>query len=296
MASVDNEILREFRFFTVYKDGHVQLHMPRGDKIPPFEDPVTGVRSKDVTISDNPPVSARIFLPKSAAPGVKLPLLFYVHGGGFSIQSPFTKQYHDFVSTVAAEADCIAVSVEYGLFPERPIPACYEDSWTALQWVATRSDPWIAEHADLDNVFIAGDSAGGNITHTLVFRAGTVGIPGSKVVGAILVHPYFGGTEDDQMWLHMCPGNEGLGDPRLKPGVEDLQKLGCERVLVFIAEKDHLRPVAYGYVERLKASGWGGTVEVVENVGENHCFHLFEPEYEKAVELKNKFISFVKGE
>lgn len=296
MAAPD--IAHEFRFFRVYKDGRREFFLPSVEKIPPYEDPITGVQSKDVTISNDPPISARIFLPKSSAHGgkAKLPLLFYIHGGGFSMQSAFSQQYHDFVSTVSAEANCIAVSVEYGLFPERPIPACYEDSWAALQWVATRSDPWIAEHADLDRIFVAGDSAGGNISHTVVFRAGTVGLPGAKLVGAILAHPYFGGTDDDQMWLHMCPGNEGLDDPRLKPGVGDLHKLGCERLLVFIAEKDHLKPVAYGYVERLKSSGWGGSVEVVENLGEDHCFHLHNPKYDKAIEVKNKFISFIKGD
>lgn len=57
----------------------------------------------------------------------------------------------------------------------------------------------------------------------------------------ILVHPYFGGTEDDEMWLCMNPSNSGLQDPSMKPLAEDLAKLGCERVLIFVAEKDHLR-------------------------------------------------------
>jgi hypothetical protein len=35
-------------------------------------------------------------------------------------------------------------------------------------------------------------------------------------------------------------------------------------------------------------------VEIVENLGEEHCFHLFNPKYEKAVDLVKKFISFVK--
>ncbi len=45
------------------------------------------------------------------------------------------------------------------------------------------------------------------------------------------------------MWLSMCPKNGGLEDPRLKLAVEDLARLGCERVLVFVAEKDQLREV-----------------------------------------------------
>ncbi|KAI3441373.1 uncharacterized protein J3R85_002658 [Psidium guajava] len=300
MALESNEVVEEFRFFKVYKDGRLEFFMPPVEKIPPSDDPNTGVRSRDVVISLDPPVSARIFLPPISDPARKLPLLFYIHGGGFCMQSAFSRQYHNFVSTVAADAGAIAVSVEYGLFPSRPSPACYEDSWAALRWVAGHAggdgaEPWLNEHADFGRVFIGGDSAGGNISHTLAARVGSIGLPqGVKVVGVILVHPYFGGTEDDQMWLHMCPTNGGLSDPRLKPAKEDLARLGCEKVLVFVAEKDHLMEMGIGYAEELKKSGWGGSVELVKNIGEEHCFHLFDPKYEKAVELKDKFVSFIK--
>ncbi|KAJ0010241.1 hypothetical protein Pint_34444 [Pistacia integerrima] len=238
--------------------------------------PSPGVRSKDVTISSEPPVSARIFIPKVSDPNQKFPLLFLVHGGGFCGMSAFAPRYHLFCNTVSAQAGAIIVSVEYGLFPDRPIPACYEDSWAALQ---SGGVPL---------------SAGGNISHTLAFRVGSIGLPGVKVVGMILVHPYFGGTEDDEMWLFMCPNNGGLQDPRLKPPAEDLAKLGCERVLIFVAEKDHLNVVGKNYHEDLKKSGWGGRVELFESHGEEHVFHMDNPKSEKAVEVTNKFVSFMK--
>ncbi|KAL5541118.1 hypothetical protein UlMin_043404 [Ulmus minor] len=301
MASpTDNtHITHEFRFFQVHKDGQIVLRRPPVEKIPPSDDPITGVRSKDVVISENPPVSARIFLPKSTETDRKLPLLFYIHGGGFCMQSAFSPTFHNLVGSVAAKSNAIAVSVEYGLFPGRPIPACYEDSWAALQWVATHKngngpDPWLNDHADLDRVFIGGDSAGGNITHTLLSRVGSIGLAGVKVLGAVLVHPYFGGTEDDHMWMYMCPENTGLEDPRMKPATEDLARIGCGKVLVFVAEKDELKEPGKRYVEELKKSGWGGTVEIVENIGEGHCFHILKPKTDKAEELLNEFVSFIK--
>lgn len=297
-AADHSDVEHVFRFFRVHKDGSIHRTHPPFDKIPPSDDLTTGVQSKDVTISTDPPVSARIFLPKSADPTRKLPLLFYVHGGGFCMQSAFSSTYHNYVSTIAASANAIAVSVEYGLFPTRPIPACYEDSWTALQWVATHangtgSDPWLNDYADLTRVFVGGDSAGGNITHTLVSRVGSVGLPGVKVAGAILVHPYFGGTDDDKMWLYINKENEGLQDRRLKPAAEDLGRLGCERVLVFVAEEDHLNGVGRSYVEELKKSGWKGSVEMTENLGKDHCFHLHETKDEQAVDLVNKVSTFI---
>ncbi|KAK4743291.1 hypothetical protein SAY87_001292 [Trapa incisa] len=297
MTSLDGEILHEFPFFRVYKDGRIHLLTPPIEKISPSEDLATGLRSKDAVISTDPPVHARIFIPKAAASDhscPKLPLLFYLHGGGFCIQSAFSRQHHGFASIMAAEAGCVVVSVEYGLFPDRPLPGCYDDSWAALEWVAAKQDPWIAEHADLGRVFVVGNSAGANISHTLAARIGSVGLPGIKVVGVVLVHPYFGGTNDDRMWFYMCPSNSGPEDPRLKPAAADLARLGCERVLVFVAERDHLMEVGVRYVEKLKKSGWRGAVELVINEGEGHCFYLSDPTSQDAVQLKDKLVSFIK--
>ncbi|XP_030450789.2 2-hydroxyisoflavanone dehydratase-like [Syzygium oleosum] len=294
-----SEVAHEFRFFRVYRDGRVEKFR-QTRKIPPSDDPVTGVRSKDVVISPQPPVSARVFLPEIRDPKSKLPVLLYVHGGGFSFESAFTPDIHNYVSSIAAKAEAVAVSVEYRLAPEHPIPACYDDSWAALRWVAAHAggagpDAWLNRHADLGRLFVAGDSAGGNIAHDLAVRVGPGGLPGVRLAGMVLVHPYFGGTEDDAMWLYMCPENGGLEDRRLRPAAEDLGRVGCERALVFVAEKDHLRWVGARYAEELRRSEWGGTsVELVENFGEEHCFHISDLRYEKAAELVDRFASFIK--
>ncbi|RVW49719.1 putative carboxylesterase 13 [Vitis vinifera] len=122
-------------------------------------------------------------------------------------------------------------------------------------------EPWLINHADFDRIFIVGDSAGGTI--------------------------------DDEMWMYMCPTNGGLEDPRMKP-TEDLARLGCERMLLFVAEKDHLRDVGWRYYEELKKSEWIGKVEIVENHGEEHCFHRRDLTYEKAVALIHRIVSFIK--
>ncbi|KAL6209741.1 hypothetical protein ACLB2K_020681 [Fragaria x ananassa] len=192
------------------------------------------------------------------------------------------------------------MSVEYGLFPDRPIPACYDDTWAALKWVqshSTRSgpDPWMNQYAYFDRVFLCGDSGGANMCNNLAVRVGSVGLTGVKVAGMVMVHPFFGGLAvDDEMWLHMCPENGGVLDRRLRPLAEDLTKLGCERVLIFFAEKDHLREVGQWYCDELKKSEWRGIVEVVEHEDEFHEFHLLsEPEGEKALDLIKRFSSFI---
>nr|QHQ74401.1 2-hydroxyisoflavanone dehydratase-4 [Stylosanthes guianensis] len=297
-AQEKKEIAHEFRFFRVYKDGTVELLRPPTPTIPPFDDPTTGLRTKDAVISTNPPLSARLFLPKITAPSNnnKLPVLLFFHGGGFCYRSAFSADYHNHLAAIANEANVIAVSVEYGLFPARPLPACYEDAWSALQWIASHAggngpEQWLNNHGDLERVFVSGNSAGGNISHTVVSEVGKKGLLGAKIIGMILAHPYFG--EDDRMWMYMCKDNRGPEDPRMKPAAEDLKRLGCERVVVFAAEKDELFGAGKKYVEELKKSGWVGSAELVVNLGMRHSQHVYQPDDEKAHAILKKIASFI---
>uniref|UniRef100_A0A803MTW2 Alpha/beta hydrolase fold-3 domain-containing protein n=1 Tax=Chenopodium quinoa TaxID=63459 RepID=A0A803MTW2_CHEQI len=257
---IRKDIAQKFLFFNVLKDGRIHVLCPPSHKVkvPPSFGSTADVVVKDVQISSD--VSVRIFLPSSYASANactthKLPVVLYIHGGGFCMQSAFSEDYTRFGSQITAEANAMVVSVDYGLFPTRPIPACYEDSWTALEWVTSHSkgsgpEPWINDHADLRRIFVGGDSAGGNISHTLLSKVGSLGLQGdAKVEGMILIHPYFG--EDDKMWMFMCPTNLGPKDPRMKPAVEDLARIGCDRVLVLLAEKDVLYGVGKMYVDEL---------------------------------------------
>ncbi|XP_056694195.1 probable carboxylesterase 1 [Spinacia oleracea] len=295
----ESEIAHEFLFFNVLKDGRVHVLPPPSldENVLPSFGSTVGVSIKDVEIT--PDVSARILLPSSTT-AQKLPVVFYIHGGGFCMRSAFSENYTRFCSNIATEANAIVVSVEYGLFPARPIPACYDDSWAALQWLASHGngsgpEPWINDHADLHRIFVGGDSAGGNISHTLLAKVGSMGLPGeANIEGMILVHPYFG--EDDKMWMYMCPTNEGPTDPRMKPAVEDLARIGCDRVLVFLGEIDGLYGVGKMYTDELIKSGWKGTVEIVVNKEKDHCFHL--PDYTdlEAVAIRRLIASFINNQ
>ncbi|XP_074281877.1 2-hydroxyisoflavanone dehydratase-like [Silene latifolia] len=299
----DDDISENFYFFNVLKDGRVHVlapDTPDAVKIPPSDDVTTGVKIKDISINDD--VSARVFLPPSRdGGGEKVPVFLYVHGGAFCMGSAFSVEYTRFLSTISKECGVISVSVEYGLFPTRLIPACYEDCWFALQWLASHGDlnfnegqdPWIKDHADLTRIFVGGDSAGGNICHTLATRAGKLALPGrAKVEGMILIHPYF--HENDRIWLYMCPTNDGPQDPRMKPAAEDLANLGCDRVLVFIGEKDFLRDAGKMYVKELSKSGWKGSVELMENLDKEHCFYLGNYLDEEAIAINERIKLFIR--
>ena len=178
---VDIEILPYIR---VDKDGSVERPEDAPFSPPtPDQDPETGVSSKDITISENLSVSDCLFLPKLTdhTQNQKLPILVYFHGGGFFLESAFSSLYHRYLNSIVSQVHVLAISVEYILAPEHLLPAAYEDSWAAHQWVASQSagndkEPWLINNGDFGRIFIGGDSAGANIVHNMAMRACLVGL------------------------------------------------------------------------------------------------------------------------
>ncbi|KAK3002824.1 hypothetical protein RJ639_018779 [Escallonia herrerae] len=69
-------------------DGRVERY-PESPYIEPALDPGTGVEGKDVVISSEPNIEARVFMPRITSPEKKLPLVLHYHGGAFYVGSPF---------------------------------------------------------------------------------------------------------------------------------------------------------------------------------------------------------------
>ncbi|GJS26432.1 2-hydroxyisoflavanone dehydratase-like protein [Tanacetum coccineum] len=239
-------------FLRVLKNGTVErLYKPKLTPPSLQAETTNGVLSKDTVISLD--VSARLYLPNN--PTNKLPILVYYHGGGFCIETAFSNSSHEYMNIIASQANAIIVSVEYRLAPEHPIPAAYDDSWTALKWVASHStkehneiyEPWLTQHGDFDQLYIGGDSAGANIAHHMCMRAGVEELNcGVKILGAFLSHPYFLGSKP--------VGSEPLDIASR----ESIDGLGCMRLMVCIASEDELRERGFRYYESVKKSGWDG--------------------------------------
>ncbi|PRQ23193.1 putative carboxylesterase, 2-hydroxyisoflavanone dehydratase [Rosa chinensis] len=300
MDSNNNEIIHDFPpFFKVFKDGRIERYVrPRGD-VPAGPDPTTGVQSKDVVVSPETGVKACILIPKINGEGQKLPLLVNYHGGGFCLGSAFEEIFKKFLSSLVLKANVIVVSVDYRLAPEHPLPIAYDDSSAALHWIASHSDgegpeAWLNEYADLDRVFLGGESAGANIAHYVAVQAG-VNVPvGLNIVGLVMLHPFFGGKECDKMYKFLSSTSSGCDDdPKLNPAADpDLVKLPCRKVLVCVAEKDWLRDRGVSYYETLEKLKGEGFAELFETKGEDHCFYLFNPNADKAGHLLQKVVDF----
>ena len=123
-----------------------------------FVGPRTRVGSvRDLTVGGaSGPLGARLYRPPGATG--PLPLLVYLHGGGFVIGDLDT---HDEPCRVLCRHARMAVlSVAYRLAPEHPFPAAVDDALAAWRW--TRANA-AALGADPSQLSIGGDSAGGNL-------------------------------------------------------------------------------------------------------------------------------------
>lgn len=123
-------------------------------------------------------ISARLYRPESQSP---LPLLVYLHGGGFmvgdlaSLDTPLHQ--------LSREAGIAILSLDYALSPEHLYPVALEQCEDALKWAATHCE-------DLgvgSRLGIAGDSSGGNLTALLALRARGAG--GPPLVWQAMINP-----------------------------------------------------------------------------------------------------------
>ncbi|KAL9225269.1 hypothetical protein vseg_001215 [Gypsophila vaccaria] len=154
--------------------------------------------SKDVVINPDNNTLVRVYLPRTRPdPYTKLPIVVFVHGGGFVLCHVGTPVVHEFCTSAASELAALVVSVEYRLAPESRLPNAYEDVVEALTWVKDGQDEWIREYGDLSMCIIMGESAGGNIVyHVGLILAEKIDEFKPLVInGLVLIQPYFGGVD-----------------------------------------------------------------------------------------------------
>lgn len=88
----------------------------------------------------------------------ELPVLMYVHGGGFVLGT--LDGVDDVCRSLAVAAGCAVVSVEYRRAPEWVFPAAADDCLAVYDWLERRGGEL---GIDASRVALAGDSAGGNL-------------------------------------------------------------------------------------------------------------------------------------
>jgi acetyl esterase len=95
-----------------------------------------------------------------------LPVILYVHGGGWILGGAHT---HDrLVRELAVGVDAAVVFVEYDRSPEARYPVAIEQTYATARWITEHS---AGEGLDAERLAVAGDSVGGNMTAALTILA-----------------------------------------------------------------------------------------------------------------------------
>ncbi|CAI0547086.1 unnamed protein product, partial [Linum tenue] len=203
--------------------------------------------------------------------------------------------FHDYCSNAALQLPAVVASVGYRLAPEHRLPAAYDDCEEALRWLASPAaagdEPWLRDHADYENCFLMGTSAGGNIAYLVALRTAVQVNKGRelRIRGVMLHHAFFGGVERT--------GSEERLAVNATLALETAD-LCWELSLPHGADRDHqyCNPMAGGggseLLEDVRAAGW--KVAVVDCEGDplvDRCKETARMMEEKGIEVVAHFES-----
>ena len=108
----------------------------------------------------------RVRIVRPAGAEGKLPVVLYMHGGGWVLGNAAT---HDrLVRELAVGAAAAVVFVEYDRSPEARYPVAIEQGYAVARWIVREG---AANGLDAERMAIAGDSVGGNMTAALTLMA-----------------------------------------------------------------------------------------------------------------------------
>lgn len=124
----------------------------------------------------------RLCLYRPASTAALLPVILYIHGGGFVLGRP--EMAGNYLAALAQDLNALIVAVDYRLAPEHPFPLPLQDCHTALGWI-------FREHHRLGinpgKVVIMGHSAGAGLAAALAILARDKGQ--YPIVAQVLVYP-----------------------------------------------------------------------------------------------------------
>jgi acetyl esterase len=213
-------------------------------------------------------MSVRVALPERVR-GVVLDF----HGGGFCLGWPHMKDGPN--ARLARDAEVAVVSLDYRLAPEFPFPAGPDDCRAAADWFIENAK---AEFG-VETLFLAGDSAGGNLAALAALHlrdAGTIdrvaglvltygvfdlsGTPSSRNRGDALVLTERATHEFHELYL---PGRspEELRDPSISPLYADLT--GLPPAFLCAGTLDPLLDDSLFMAARLHAAGGDAEMHVI---------------------------------
>jgi acetyl esterase/lipase len=224
--------------------------------------------------------------------------LLYIHGGAYTMGSP--RSHRRITAKFSEIANAAVLAIDYRLMPEHPRRAGIEDCRSAYLWLL---DNGPVGAIPANSIFVAGDSAGGNLTLSLLswirdqgLRAPNAAVALSPATDASLGSPSLtGNMATDPMlgplfkplakvprtvllwgaWLQtrMRPNH-----PVVSPVFGDLS--GLPPLLLHASEAEMLIDDSRRYVNKASAAGSPVTLQTWNHMV--HVWHIYHPELPEA--------------
>lgn len=224
-------------------------------------------------------------------------VILYLHGGGYVTGS--ADSHRHMCASLAQSASVKVLLLEYRLAPEHAFPAAVEDTTSAYRWLLNQGH-------EAENIFIAGDSAGGGLSLAAVQVLRDEGdpLPGgvscfspwtdlsmsydshrlNARVEAVL-HP-----DNLRLWAFCYAGEEDLQHPLISPAFADFEQF--PPLLIQVGGEEVLLDDALQVAEKAKAVGVEVKLSVYEQMW--HVWHAtgsFLPESRAAFEEIGEFVN-----
>jgi acetyl esterase len=198
----------------------------------------------------------------------------------------------------------VVISINYRLAPETVFPGALDDCSQVFDWAIQRSDEL---GFDASNIFLAGDSAGGNLAVSL---ASQLWLREMQLAGLILLAPWLDmrveaydsynrlaptGVVFDAAFIGYARGAylkfEEWGNPLASPILCDPSEL--PPTIILVGTDDPLVDQAARMREQASDSGCTN-IELVEYEGMPHCFYSFPNLFDQERDCYQEIASFVK--
>lgn len=250
---------------------------------------VISAQIQDIQVmgSDKKPIDVRIVKPKGYVRG-QLPVVLYVHGGGWILGN---KDTHDYlIRSISNDAKAAVVFVNYTPSPEAHYPVAIEQVYDVAKHVAQKGHTLAL---DGSRMVIAGDSVGGNMATAVAQMAKDRG--GPLFLAQILLYPVtdanfntgsykeFGSGQYwlskkamEWFWDAYLPDKNKRSQPYASPLRSSLDQLqGLPETLLIVDENDVLRDEGEAYAHKLMQAGV--KVTPIRMLGTVHDFLMLSP-------------------
>jgi epsilon-lactone hydrolase len=222
-------------------------------------------------------------------------ILFYLHGGGYSIGS--IDSHRDLIVRLCQASSATGLAIDYRLAPEFPFPAQLDDALAAYRFL-------LDSGIQPDSLVIGGESAGGGLTLSTLISLRDAGDP--LPAAALCISPWvdleavtdsiaknsrfdYIGKRALDVFARRFVKEHDLRHPLAAPLHAELA--GLPPLLIQVGGAETLLDDALRLAERARAAGVDTRLEVWDDM--IHAWHLFAGFFEpsrRAIEQAGEFV------